>query len=143
MSGDSATVTIIGTERSDSQWKQLGFKKFDDAMVPTTHGQERVAVRFDKHSGTFGASVRDQTFESKDFKALSKAMSEYLKAREALTFERYLSITYERRGESTRGRRYGSKSWRGNNIDESDPEAVVAGIYLEFDVWDVSNEFST
>lgn len=129
-------VTMHDFEKTPSEFRRDGFKKFEDAMVPTKHGQKRVPVVFDNHSGTFGASVADKAFFSKDYKALVAAMSAHLTTLETLEFERWITVDFSLKHESTR-RGHGSKEWRGS--DHAD--RPVSGIYLEFDVYDVSKPF--
>lgn len=136
MSKEKPDVEKTEGMRNNSAWVSAGFKKFDDAMVKTKHGQERVAVRFNKDSGQFGACVADMTFECKDYKGLVEAMGEHLNALESLEYTRYILVEYSQRHSSRRGPR-GSKHWGGGG-DEDRP---VSGIYLEFDVYDVSNPF--
>lgn len=129
-------IHIHHGERTKHRWNELGFKKLEDVMVPTKIGQRRVAVVFNARTGEFGANAAEHHFHSKDYRGLIKAIGEHFDKVSTLTFERYISIDFDVRHESTRSG-YGSKSWRGSG-DEDKP---VSGIQLEFDVHDVSNPF--
>ncbi len=135
MPQEKPSVAVSQGNRDKSEWNKSGFKKFDDAMVPTSHGQARVATYFNKDESRFAAGAADLLFFCSDYRVLVDAISEKLKALEALTFQRYIDVDYEQTHES---RRYGhgSKGWYGDDKDKP-----VCGIRLEFDVYDISDPF--
>lgn len=137
MKKEEPNVEEQSGERTQTQWNQKGFKKLDVVIIKSKHGQQRVDVRFNKDSGFFGASLADMTFTSRDYHALVAKLSAHLMSIESLVYERYILINYDERHESTRGRG-GSKEWRGSKDHGDRP---VSGIYLEFDVYDISNDF--
>lgn len=133
---DEIPVHESAGERGDAEWKRDSYKRFEDAMIHGKLETRRVVVRFNSSMGLFGASFGDMTFRSRDYKALTKRLAEHLSTMESHVFARYLKVDYEQRHESRRNR-HGGKAWHG------DGEGDVTGIYLEFDVFDVSEEYDT
>jgi len=135
---DGEPLTFM-SERSQLEWNRAGFKKIDEHVVKGTHVARKVAIRFDKHNGHFGASVDGGSFVAPTFQSLEKLLRAHVDAHSQLVFHRYIDVRYVRHPETTRGTHRGSWS---RSYRVSGDERVV-GIELEFDVFDVSEPFET
>jgi hypothetical protein len=123
-------------EFTQQEWNKRGFKKMERTIVSGRYQNIEVTIYFNSHDAMFGAALNGVTTMTGDYKLLINKLCEIQRERESITFARYIEIDYDRRHGAKINSLTG-RSWGGHD-SESRP---VAGLTLDFHVFDISNEF--